>query len=109
METSATFSISTTGKTTGQPFAGEFTVKTVMTRRDEFYADQERRRIVGPSPENTPAPVGLQGEAYMLGQLRARITAAPDWWKNSDAGLDLQDVNVIVEIFELALAKEKEI
>jgi hypothetical protein len=105
METTATFSFITTGKDTGNPYSGEFQVKTLLSRRDAFMADQLRREIVGPSPEGTPPVPALQGEAYMLGQLQVRIISAPAWWKDSNFGRDLLDSNIVSELFELAMAK----
>lgn len=107
MDTIATISLSTTGTTTGQSFAGEFEVKTVLSRRDQFAADQKRREILGGIAQDQ-AMATLVGEAFMLGQLFVRITKAPDWWTTAGYGLDLKDSNVISELYEHALAKQAE-
>jgi hypothetical protein len=107
METTATFNISEVDEY-GHHFNGAFTVKTVLTRADRFLADQVRREIIGPSPEGHAVPAALQGEAFMLGQLRVRVVKAPEWWTNSRNGLDMEDGRVIGEIFNLALQKEDE-
>jgi hypothetical protein len=108
METTSTFTVSIIGKQTGKPYSGEFVAKMVLTRRDNFLADAERRRIVGPSPEGTfPAPK-LHGEAYILGLLRAHLVEFPEWWRDSDGGLDLEDDNVADEIMQIVNQKVEE-
>lgn len=108
METTSTFSVSILGKDTGQVYNGEFTAKMVMTRRDAFRADEERRRVLGASPEGTFPAARLQGEAYIIGQLRVRLLTFPEWWKNSDGGLDLLDDNIADEILSMIISKEQE-
>ena len=106
METTQKFSVSLIGEDTAQPFNGDFVVKTVLTRRELFLADERRRIILGMVPAGVPA--SISGEAYMLGQLHVRIVSAPDWWNKSEGGLDIADANVIGEVFRLALEKEEE-
>lgn len=102
MEGNDVINFSSIGNNTGEHYSGNFKVKAFLTRRDYFLADQRRREIIGStSPEN--AMSALVGEAFMLGQLRARILEGPAWWGASDGGLDLRDSNVIEELFKLAL------
>jgi hypothetical protein len=103
MKTTALFSVSIVGQRTGKPYNGKFTVKTVLSRRENFLADERRRLILGSN--SAGAPPSLQGEAFMLGQLFVRLVEAPDWWKNADNGLDLEDENVIGEIYQLTEAE----
>jgi hypothetical protein len=106
METTAEFQISTVGKESGTPYNGGFKVKTLLTRKDRFVADEHRRMTLGLN--SATALDDLQLEAFMLGQLFVRIVDAPPFWKNSNNGADLPDGNVIVEIYNLAVAKESE-
>lgn len=110
-ETTTVLSVSTTGTRTGKPYQGKLTVKTVLSRREAFLADERRRFILGGNAAS--APPALQGEAYMLGLLYVRIVDGPDWWKNSDGGLELEDENIIGELYKLtedAIAeREKEL
>jgi len=106
METTEKFSVNVIGEKTGTPYAGDFTVKTVLTRRDEFIADSRRRELLGPSPEG--ALPALQVEAFMFGQLFVRITAAPKWWSDAGNGIDLPDLNVVSGVYESAKNKEDE-
>lgn len=106
METTAKFSISTKGDVSQLPYSGNFTVKAVLTRREQFVADQRRREIVGSFADG--AIPALHSEAFMLGQLFVRIQEAPKFWTDSDGGLDLQDYNVIKEIFDKAISLQDE-
>jgi hypothetical protein len=101
-----TIDLNIRGDVTDTLYLGKFKVKTILSRRDYFTADLKRREIVGPvSPENAMAT--LVGEAYMLGQLYARIIEAPDWWLAKNSGIDLEDSNVISVLFEKANVLEK--
>lgn len=106
METTASFMINVTGETTGRNYSGKFVVKTVITRRDGFIADEKRRFLLGSSPD--AASSSIKGEAFIFGQLSVRIVEAPKFWTDSDNGLDLEDVNVIGEIFKITMEKEEE-
>jgi hypothetical protein len=44
----------------------------------------------------------------MLGQLFVRILEGPKWWKDSDGGLDLEDENVIGELYRIVDLKVNE-
>jgi hypothetical protein len=105
METTSNFSISEVSES-GKLYSGSFTVKNTLSRRDRFLADQYRREIIGPSPEGSMVPPDLQLEAHMLGQLRVRITKCPDWWTNSNFGLELDDSDIITKLFALSLKEE---
>lgn len=106
METSATFTVDIAGITTGTNYAGKFTAKTILSRRDRFRADEIRRTVLGTN--SAGAPAALNGEAYMIGMLAVRILEAPQWWQDSDSGQDLTDINVIGELFRITSEKEDE-
>jgi len=108
METSKPVSISCVGNKTGKPYNGSFTIMTVTTNRIDFQADLRRRQILGPSPDGTPPAANLQWKAFMLGQLFARIQTSPSWWESSDYGLDLEDDNVVTEVYNKLLEAEEE-
>lgn len=104
METTVTFSLNLTGLETGQVYAGQFTVKTLLSKRDQFRADELRRILLGTNSE--AAIPALQGDAFMMGQLAVRVVDGPDWWLKSNNGADLADGNVIASLFELCMSKE---
>lgn len=102
-------SVNIIGNRTGRTYSGEFTVKSMMTQKDEFNADLRRRQIIGPSPDGTgPAPA-LQWKAFMFGQIHARTIEAPPFWEESDGGLNIQDGNVVTEVYEAVLKVEEEV
>jgi hypothetical protein len=106
VETTKSFTINAIGETTGRSYSGKFTVKTVLTRADRFEADRRRRELLGPN--GAEAMPDLQLESFYLGQLAVRIVEAPEWWKDSSNGLNVEDANLIKELSELTFAKEQE-
>lgn len=104
VENERSVQLNTLGATTKRQYAGAFLVKGILNRRDQFTADANRRRIIGPNPAD--AMPALQGEAYMLGQLHARVLEAPEWWVAAQNGEILEDSNIISELYELALDVE---
>ena len=106
MDTTAVFQFNVVGDTTGNPYTGKFKVKTVLSRRDSFLADERRRILIGANANSVSPSVGA--EAFMLGQLFVRIVDAPAWWTQSDAGLDIEDGNVITDLFSAVVKAEEE-
>jgi len=100
METTVKFSISVTGEDSGKPYSGDFTVKTMITRRERFQADAIRRDIIGPVPEGQSVVPSLQTEAFIHGQLAVRLMDSPKWWVDAGNGLDLEDYNVILTVYD---------
>jgi hypothetical protein len=109
MKTSKVISVSIVGDRTSRSYSGQFTTKTVMTMKDEFQADLRRRQVIGPSPDGTPPAANLQWRAFMLGQIAVKVLDAPKWWLESNDGLELEDGNVITELYEAILAAEEEV
>ncbi len=108
MKTSKVISVNVVGDSTGRSYSGDFTVKMVMTQRDEFHADLRRRQILGPSPDGTPPASKLQWDAFMLGQIQARTVESPKFWQDSDFGMDLEDSNVATAVYNEILKAEDE-
>lgn len=109
MKTSKVISVSIVGDRTGRNYNGQFTTKTVSTMKDEFQADLRRRQVIGPSPDGTPPASNLQWRAFMIGQISTKVLDAPKWWIDSYDGLELEDSNVITELYEAVLKAEEEI
>lgn len=101
------FDIDMLGTESGLQRRGKFKVKTMLSRRDRFAADENRRRLIG-GFNPSEALITLQQDAFVLGQLQARIVEAPDWWIKAQNGEDLPDGNVISKIYEEALRLEEE-
>lgn len=94
------------GDTTRQRWAGKFECKCVLNLRERAAADILQRKMTEGLGE------GLSQEtlvyALMIAQLEVRLTSAPDWWLASERGRDLQDLNVIYEIYTKCMEAEKE-
>lgn len=108
MQTNKVISIDVIGEKTGRVYKGDFTIKLVLSQRDEFNSDLRRRQILGPSPDGTPPAPNLQMKAYMLGEIQARTIEMPDFWRDSDQGLDLTDPNVTLSIYDAIIKAEEE-
>lgn len=109
METSKPVEINVVGEETGRVYKGAFTFRGTQTRRQRLYADQVRRRALGPSPEGTDPLPNVNTDAYIIGQCASRVIDSPKWWQESDSGMDLDDSNVILAIYEAALKVEDEV
>lgn len=103
-------SVSVTGESTGTPYMGDFTVKLVLTKKEQFKADAIRREILGPSPTNTEPAPKLQTDAYILGQLAVRVEKSPKFWDDSNGGLNLPegDDNLLYSLYNEVLLKIEE-
>ena len=106
MQTNKVISVNVIGERTGRVYAGDFTVKLIMSQKDEFQADLRRRVILGPSPEGTPPAPNLQWKAFMFGQLQSRTMEAPTFWTDADNGLDIPDANVVTAVYDALLKAE---
>lgn len=49
---------------------------------------------------------GLEALAQVMSHLRVRIINGPEWWKQSEGGLNIMDENVIVELYDKCLEQE---
>lgn len=105
METTEIFSINSVGDRTKRIFSGTFTVKTILSRQDQFIADAKRREILGPNSQD--ALDILKVEAWQFGQLYVRIIKAPQFWADSNNGLLLEDYNIIQEIYTKCVELEQ--
>ena len=100
------FSVNVTGETTGETFVGKFKAKQRLSHRDKLYRDERRRALLGTKSDE--APEWVQKYAEVFSQLDVRLIEAPSWWKDSAAGLDLEDDNVIVEVYKSAMKVEED-
>lgn len=103
--TSEIFAINEVGDNSGRTYSGSFTVKTLLTRQDQFDADIRRRSILGPNPVD--ALEGLKMEAFMLGQLSVRVLKGPKIWDDTNGFLECEDINVIQKVFDECVKVEQ--
>jgi len=99
------FSIHVIGDVTGKLYVGEFRAKPTQSFRDKLLADRMRRDLLGPDS------VGASGEsivtATVIGELSVRLTDTPQFWKESQGGLGLEDFNVLEQVYKQAIDIEK--
>lgn len=99
-----TFSISVTDKVTGEVLRGNFKVKTRLSWRDQLTRERIRLELLGPLADKANGRALSQSDC--VSELAVRVVEAPDWWKNADNGLDLQDDAVVVEVYNAAIKAE---
>lgn len=97
----APFSISVIGDETGEKWVGDFRAKERLTHRDTLMKDQRRRELLGQSggePDRRALSV-----AVIVSELTVRLTKMPKWFEESALGLDLEDENVLAEVYDKAI------
>jgi hypothetical protein len=99
------FTIDVKGNSTGKTFKGAFKAKERLSMRDRLDIDTARRNLLGAGKEEE-AGVTARSVASILSQLSVRLTQTPDWWLTSNNGLDLEDENVVVAVYEAAIKVE---
>ncbi len=101
---SETFVINVVGDTTGETQTGKFIAKKRLSFNDQMRRDNHRRQMLGEAPgEPTPRANSM---ATIFSELLVRLTEAPSWWVDADEGRELEDENVIVEVYDRALKVE---
>lgn len=100
------FEVHVRGNITGKTWDGSFRAKPLLTFRDQLNIDKLRRDFVGTDGSNA-APEAFS-TAVVLSELAFRLTETPEWWKESQGGLDLCDPNVVEEVYKKSKAIESE-
>ena len=98
------FSISVVGNKTGTQWVGEFTVKPMLSHRDEIRRDRIRRELIGPEFGNPTDHVW--NLAVTFSELTVRVVAAPPFWTSNGDGMDLMDTNVVTEVYKKTMEIE---
>lgn len=101
----ATFNIDQVGETTGIKYEGRFTVLCALSVGRKHQLELEKSRLMADFVNPTD---GLAGIALILSNLRVKIVDAPEWWKQSNGGLDIMDEEVLVNIYRKIVEKELE-
>jgi hypothetical protein len=95
------------GTTTGTLFTGKFKVRTRLSFRDQLRRDEIRRSLLGPT--GTEASQGAAFVASLVSEMSVRVIDSPKWWTASDGGMELADLNVLSEVFALAVKAEQDL
>ena len=101
------FSISVPGEFTGELWVGDFKTKILLSHSDDMRRDALRRELIGKTTPEHADPVASQ-KATVLADLSVRITESPGWWKEKGNGFLLEDVDVIVSVYNEAIKAETE-
>jgi hypothetical protein len=103
---SDTFVVNLIGDTTGENQTGKFVAKKRLSFNDQLRRDNYRRQFLGAAVgEPTPRAASM---ANIFSELIVRLIEAPSWWVDADEGRDLEDENVIIDVFEKAMKIEAE-
>lgn len=101
-----TFTFTCFGEISQQTWAGEFTVKPILSFSAIAAVDVDRRRFIG-NPENEGAvPEEIRSIAAMISQIKYRVMKAPSWLLESNYLADMVDGNVLVELFKKVIEVE---
>lgn len=100
------FSIHLTGDVTGETWEGDFTAKKRLSHRDTLKKDNYRRQLLGEAG-GMPTERAVEA-AVMVSELEVRLLKWPDWWVPRGKGLDLEDDNILSDVWAKALKVEKD-
>jgi len=101
----AVFEFDETGETTGKEYRGRFTVLCILNMGKKHQLELEKTRLMADFVNPTD---GLAGIAIVLVNLRTKILDAPEWWKQSDGGTNIEDEDVLVKLYGKLRDKEAE-
>jgi hypothetical protein len=95
---SVQFTVDVKGESSGKQFKGVFQAKERLTMRDRLDRDILRRNLLNNAPDEAVGPAA-KSVALVLSEINIRLTKFPDWWTTSDNGLELEDENVVMEVY----------
>ena len=93
------------GEVTRQNYKGKFRCKCVLNIGERAEADVIQKRLSGGLTNLTENTLMYH---LIISQLRTRLLAAPEWWIAAGNGTELEDMNVLYEVYEQCLKAEKE-
>lgn len=91
-----TFEFDHVGEDTGKEYKGRFTVLCTLTVGQKHSLALEKTRLLGNYANPTDDLAGL---AIILANLRAKIVEAPEWWKQSQGGANIDDESALVVLY----------
>lgn len=98
------FQIDIVGKLTKKRFVGDFTCR-IPRIKEQCLIDKHEAFLNGSMTNFLSA--GTKKMHHMIAYLRfALVSDYPRWWRDTDLGYELQDVNVINEIYDKVLEFE---
>lgn len=100
-----TFEFDHVGEDTGKEYKGKFTVLATLTVGQKHALALEKTRLLGNYANPTDDLAGL---AIILANLRAKIIDAPEWWKQSAGGANVEDESALVVLYRQVQEAELE-
>jgi hypothetical protein len=97
------FDVDIKGDVTGTQYPGVFKVKTKLSIKEKLKEDEIRRSILGVDSQN--ASPDAKAIAAAIAYLSIRVVDAPKWWLECGSGADLEDINVLADVNNLAMAE----
>ena len=104
-ESTNTFSLEEKGVATSIEYGGEFTAKIPNLKMHAKIAQFKKLLNGG---EEAGLDVGTLNLHHQIAYLKHVLIDFPLWWKDSDYGYDLYDINVIESIYESCIKFEND-
>jgi hypothetical protein len=98
-----TFLISTVGQFSQKKYEGQFTFKCKLTMVEKYRLEMEKSRMMADIKGPTD---GLENIVAILATIKTRVIKSPEWWTQSNFGLDMIDDNVVLDVYEKCLQSE---
>ena len=98
------FQIEVSGGFTKKRFVGDFTCR-IPNIKDQCLIEKHRAFLNGDMVNQLPP--GVLKTHQMIAYLRYTLTEYPKFWKDSDLGYELRDLNVIEDIYNKVLEFEE--
>jgi len=102
-----TFTFNCLGETSRQTWAGDFTVKPILSFSSMAAVDIDRRRFMGNPQDEATVPEEIRSIAAMISQIKHRVSKCPTWVVESNYLADMVDGNVLVELFKKVIEVEE--
>ena len=100
-----TFEFEEVGDTTGKTYNGKFISKCILNISEKRLLEIEKTRL---NADMSNPSGNLSAIATIISNLSVRIIEGPEWWRQSAGGLELQDENVLVALYDKCLDQEEE-
>jgi hypothetical protein len=97
------FDVKVTGDLTGKEYSGLFKVKTKLSVKERLKESEIKRSILGVASQDADQEAILMASA--VAYLAVRVVESPAWWKESEGGLSLEDLNVLAVVNNTAQAE----
>jgi len=94
------------GESSGETFIGRFSFKCVLSPFDRIRADSKRRELLGSTNPHL-ASKEAQNASFALSELKFRVVASPDFYKNREIDGGHLDYNIIIELINMAIDAEE--